>query len=112
MAAHVVGNGRSTIRELIADANLDPRRGEGHGSVLTYLPADAATMAHLGLSGRTLDTVPGAGDRVFLRGTANLSTGGTSIDRTDEIHPDNVTACELAASVVGLDIAFYQDGWR
>ena len=105
VAAHVIGNGRSTVRELIADANLDPRRGEGHGSVLTYLPADAATVAHLGLSGRTLDTIPAAGERVFLRGTANLSTGGTSIDRTDEIHPDNVTACELAASVVGLDIA-------
>ena len=105
IAAHVTGNGRSTIRELIADANLDPRRGEGHGSILTLLPADAATEAHLALSGRGLDSVPADGERVFLRGTANLSTGGTSIDRTDEIHPDNVTACELAASVVGLDIA-------
>jgi cyanophycin synthetase len=105
VAAHVIGNGRSTIGELIADANLDPRRGEGHGSVLTWLPADAATLAHLALSGRTFDTMPGQGERVFLRATANLSTGGTSIDRTDEIHPDNVTACELAASVVGLDIA-------
>ena len=105
IAAHVIGNGRSAIRELIAAANLDPRRGEGHGSILTHLPADAATAAHLALSGRTLDTVPAEGERVFLRATANLSTGGTSIDRTDEIHPDNVTACELAASVVGLDIA-------
>ncbi|HEX6645377.1 MAG TPA: cyanophycin synthetase [Gemmatimonadales bacterium] len=105
IAAHVVGNGRDTIRRLIAEANLDPRRGEGHGSVLTWLPADAATEAHLALGGRTLETVPREGERVFLRANANLSTGGTSIDRTDEIHPDNVTACELAAGVVGLDIA-------
>ncbi|HEU4830395.1 MAG TPA: cyanophycin synthetase [Gemmatimonadales bacterium] len=105
IAAHVIGDGRSAIRELIAGANLDPRRGEGHGSVLTHLPADPATEAHLALSGRTLDAIPDPGERVFLRATANLSTGGTSIDRTDEIHPDNVTACELAASVVGLDIA-------
>ncbi|HLS46888.1 MAG TPA: cyanophycin synthetase [Gemmatimonadales bacterium] len=103
--AHVVGDGRSTIRELIDQANRDPRRGEGHGSVLTRLPLDDVTERHLAASGLTLDSVPAEGERVFLRGTANLSTGGTSIDRTDEIHPDNVTACELAASVVGLDIA-------
>ena len=49
--------------------------------------------------------MPAADEQVFLRSTANLSTGGTSIDRTDEMHPDNVTACEMAAGVVGLDIA-------
>src|SRR3712207_9370985 len=54
---------------------------------------------------RSLDTVPAPGERVFLRGTANLSTGGTAIDRTDVMHPDNVTACEMAAGIVGLDIA-------
>ncbi|HEU5051236.1 MAG TPA: cyanophycin synthetase [Gemmatimonadales bacterium] len=105
IAAHVVGDGHTPIRGLIAEANRDPRRGEGHGSILTRLPADEMTEFHLAAAGRSLDSVPAAGERVFLRGTANLSTGGTSIDRTDEIHPDNVTACELAAGVVGLDIA-------
>jgi cyanophycin synthetase len=105
VAAHVVGDGRQNVRELIDEANRDPRRGRGHGNVLTRIPADDATSEFLGQRGMTLDSVPGAGERVFLRPTANLSTGGTSIDRTDEIHPDNVTACEMAAGVVGLDIA-------
>jgi cyanophycin synthetase len=62
-------------------------------------------VEYLARSGRTLASVPNDGERVFLTATANLSTGGTSIDRTDEIHPSNVTACEMAAGVVGLDIA-------
>jgi cyanophycin synthetase len=105
VAAHVVGDGRRSVHDLIEEANTDSRRGDGHANVLTRLPADDATAAFLASSGRSFDTVPPEGERVFLRGTANLSTGGTSIDRTDEIHPDNITACELAASVVGLDIA-------
>jgi len=103
--ARVVGDGRRTLRELIDEANADPRRGDGHGRVLTKLPADSTTETFLASSSRTFDTVPAAGEAVTLRPTANLSTGGTSIDRTDDIHPDNVTACELAAGVVGLDIA-------
>ena len=103
--AHVTGDGRSTVGKLIEDANADPRRGQGHTSVLTEIPADDATVEYLSQSGLSLDNVPGAGERVLLRPTANLSTGGTSIDRTDEIHPDNVTACEMAAGVIGLDIA-------
>jgi len=103
--AHVVGDGVQSIRALIAQYNRDARRGIGHTKALTRLPDDAATSDFLALTGRTLDTVPADGDVVRLRGTANLSTGGTSIDRTDEIHPDNVTACEMAAGAVGLDIA-------
>ena len=103
--AHVVGDGQRTIRELIDAANLDPRRGVGHTKILTRLPADDATTAFLARSGRTLTSVPAPDEIVLLRGTANLSTGGTSIDRTDEMHPDNVTACEMAAGIVGLDIA-------
>ena len=103
--AHVVGDGRHTVRELVVEANADPRRGAGHTKVLTRLPCDHTTEEYLALGGRTLETVPAAGERVLLRATANLSTGGTSIDRTDEMHPDNVTACEMAASSVGLDIA-------
>jgi cyanophycin synthetase len=103
--AHVVGDGASSVRALIEIANRDPRRGVGHASVLTRLPADEQTADFLGRDGRTLDTVPAAGERVFLRATANLSTGGTSIDRTEELHPDNATACQIAAGAVGLDIA-------
>ncbi|HEV7591490.1 MAG TPA: cyanophycin synthetase [Longimicrobium sp.] len=103
--AHVTGDGRRTVRELIADANRDPRRGRGHTRSLTRLPADATTEDHLRARGLSYDTVPADGERLLLRATANLSTGGTSIDRTDEIHPDNVTACEMAAGIVGLDIA-------
>ncbi|HYF40053.1 MAG TPA: cyanophycin synthetase [Gemmatimonadales bacterium] len=105
VAAHVVGDGSRTISQLIEEANRDPRRGRGHGNVLTLIPADDATLDFLAQCGLTLDSIPVAGERVFLRSTANLSTGGTSIDRTDEIHPDNITASEMAAAVVGLDIA-------
>lgn len=103
--AHVVGDGTHTVRELIAEANRDPRRGPDHSQILSYLPDDQTTEEFLARSGRTIDTVPAEGERVVLRATANLSTGGTSIDRTDEIHPDNVTACEMAAGIIGLDIA-------
>ncbi len=103
--AHVIGNGSSSIRELIAEANKDPRRGFGHTKILTHLPADNVTEDYLARDGRNLDTVPAEGELVNLRSTANLSTGGTSIDRTDEMHPDNITACEMAAGVIGLDIA-------
>jgi len=103
--AHVVGDGVHTIIELIEIANRDPRRGVGHRKILTRLPSDDRTVAYLAKRGLTLDTVPPKDERVFLRGTANLSTGGTSIDRTEEMHPDNVTACEMAAGIVGLDIA-------
>ncbi len=105
--AHVVGDGRSTIRELIDRVNEDPRRGVGHGRTLTRLTADESTVHHLRRSGRglTLDSVPPVNEVVTLRAAANLSTGGTSVDRTEEIHPDNATACEMAAGIVGLDIA-------
>ncbi|HEV2150112.1 MAG TPA: cyanophycin synthetase [Longimicrobiaceae bacterium] len=103
--AHVIGDGRSTIRELIDAANRDPRRGKGHGRILTRLPDDGRTEEFLATCGLNMQSVPEAGEFVALRATANLSTGGTSIDRTDEIHPDNVTACEMAAGIVGLDIA-------
>lgn len=105
VAAHVVGDGKSTVRQLIEIANRDPRRGHGHRNVLTKLPDDDLTAEFLKRVGYDFDTVPRQGERVLLRATANLSTGGTSIDRTEEMHPDNVTACEMAAGMVGLDIA-------
>ena len=103
--AHVIGDGKNTVRQLIEIGNRDSRRGVGHTRTLTRLPSDRTTEEFLAASGRNMDTVPPKGEFVGLRQTANLSTGGTSIDRTDEMHPDNVTACEMAAGVVGLDIA-------
>jgi cyanophycin synthetase len=105
VAAHVVGDGRSTIAELIDEANRDPRRGIGHRKILTRLPLDRQTRKHLAKRGFDRQSIPAEGQRVTLRATANLSTGGTSIDRTDDMHPDNVTACEMAAGIVGLDVA-------
>jgi cyanophycin synthetase len=103
--AQVKGDGKHSIRELIDEANRDTRRGKGHRKQLTALPADDATVEFLATQSLTLDSIPRKNEAIHLRGTANLSTGGTAIDRTDEIHPDNVTACEMAAGVVGLDIA-------
>ena len=103
--AHVTGDGRRTLAELIEKANENPRRGVGHTKMLTRIPTDARAVEHLGRSGRTMETVPAKDEVVTLAATANLSTGGTSIDRTEEMHPDNVTACEMAAGVIGLDIA-------
>jgi cyanophycin synthetase len=103
--ACVTGDGKHTVAELIEEENKDPRRGVGHTKILTKIPTDARAVEHLSRSGRTMETIPAEGEVVTLAATANLSTGGTSIDRTDEMHPDNVTACEMAAGVIGLDIA-------
>ncbi|HEX2718524.1 MAG TPA: cyanophycin synthetase, partial [Gemmatimonadaceae bacterium] len=103
--ARVIGDGKSTVRQLIERENQDPRRGVGHTKILTRLPMDDLTEEFLASTGHSLACVPPEGREVYLRGTANLSTGGTSIDRTEEMHPDNVTACEMAAGAVGLDIA-------
>ncbi|HEV2883042.1 MAG TPA: cyanophycin synthetase [Pyrinomonadaceae bacterium] len=101
---HVVGDGAHTLRELIDIANLDPRRGEGHDNVLTKIKVDEVMLACLHKSGLRLEQVPGAGERVFLRETGNLSTGGTAVDVTDIVHPEVRRVCERAARVVGLDI--------
>lgn len=103
--AHIIGDGVHTIRELIEQVNQDPRRGTGHTKTLTCLPCDQHTVDLLASRGLTLESTPAAGTTVPLRDTANLSTGGTAADRTDEIHPDNATACEMAAGAVGLDVA-------
>jgi cyanophycin synthetase len=103
--ARVVGDGMSTITQLIERENRNPRRGVGHTKTLTKLPADQRTVLFLKKQGLTPDSVPANDQTVYLRGTANLSTGGTAVDRTDEMHPDNITACEMAAGIIGLDIA-------
>jgi cyanophycin synthetase len=103
--ASVVGDGEHTVRECVDIANADPRRGIGHEKVLTRIALDAKAEAIVAGQGLGLDDVPEAGRRVRLVATGNMSTGGTSIDRTTEAHPDNVEIAETAARVVGLDVA-------
>ena len=103
--ASVTGDGEHSIRQLVEIANGDPRRGIGHEKVLTRITMDAAAEAIVAEQGFGLDDVAPAGTWVKLALTGNLSTGGTSIDRTMEAHPDNVEIAETAAMVVGLDIA-------
>ncbi len=103
--AGVVGDGTSTIAALVDRENADPRRGEGHALELTRIRIDTAAQAVLAAQGLTQDDVPAAGRLVELASGANLSTGGTSIDRTDEVHPSVASMAELAARVVGLDVA-------
>ncbi|MDA1081810.1 MAG: cyanophycin synthetase [Gemmatimonadetes bacterium] len=101
---HVVGDGKHTVAELIAIVNSDPRRGIGHEKVLTRLQLDAQAKRLLDKHGYTEETVPPAGEIVYLRSTANLSTGGTATDVTDIIHPDNVDMAVRAIEAVGLDV--------
>lgn len=102
--ASVVGDGKNTIRYLIDEVNKDPRRGYGHEKVLTQITVDQFTQKMLDDMGYTLETVPKKGEQVLLKPTANLSTGGTSTDVTDEVHPANIIMCERIARIIGLDI--------
>jgi cyanophycin synthetase len=103
--AHVVGDGTHTVRELVDITNSDPRRGVGHEKVLTRIVLDEAANELLAAQGLTLDGVPAKDAVVKITLTANMSTGGSSIDRTMEAHPDNVEIAEEAARVIGLDVA-------
>jgi cyanophycin synthetase len=102
--ASVVGDGEHTIQWLIDETNKDPRRGYGHEKVLTQIKVDDFTWKMLNELGYTLETVPAQGERVLLKPTANLSTGGTSTDVTDEVHPANIFLFERIAKIIGLDI--------
>jgi len=102
--AQVVGDGVSTIRQLVEEVNKDPRRGNGHENVMTRIKIDSLVEEYLGRSGLTPDSIPEAERVVLLRATANLSTGGTAVDRTNEIHPDNADIARRAALIIGLDV--------
>jgi len=102
--AHVIGDGSSSIDKLIEETNKDPRRGYGHENVLTEITVDRDTTDLLAKKGYDLQTVPAKDEMVYLKSTANLSTGGTSIDITDMIHPENVFLAERIARVIGLDV--------
>jgi cyanophycin synthetase len=101
---HVVGDGKHTIKELVDSVNEDPRRGVGHEKVLTRLEFDDQAERLLAKLGYDQSTVPAQGEEVYLRSTANLSTGGTAIDVTDIIHPDNREMAVRAIKAIGLDI--------
>ena len=103
--AHVVGNGRSNIFELIEETNLDPNRGDGHDNVLTKIELDRTSYQLMERQGYTLNTVLPKDEICYLRATANLSTGGIAVDRTDEIHPENVWLAQRVVKMIGLDIA-------
>ncbi len=102
---HVVGDGKSTIAELVEITNADPRRGIGHEKVLTRIEIDHQAERLLEQSGYTVDSVVEDGEVVYLRSTGNLSTGGTAVDVTDAVHPDNREMAVRAAKAVGLDVA-------
>src|SRR5690606_4804973 len=103
--AHVVGDGKQTIAELVEETNRDPRRGFGHENVLTLIDIDQQSMRLIQNAGYTLDSVLKKGEVLFLKTTANISTGGTAIDVTDEVHPENVFLFERIARIIGLDVA-------
>jgi cyanophycin synthetase len=102
--AAVTGDGKHTIQELIDIVNADPRRGYGHEKVLTSIKIDGFTMDMLSKKEYTLDTVLKKGEEMWLKPTANLSTGGTATDVTDFVHPTNVFMCERIARIIGLNI--------
>ena len=103
--ASVTGDGEHTVRELVDIANADPRRGIGHEKVLTRIRVDEAAEALVRAQGFDIDAVPPEGTWIKLALTGNMSTGGTSIDRTFETHPDNIEIAETAARIIGLDVA-------
>jgi cyanophycin synthetase len=102
--AMVTGDGKSNIQELIERVNSDPRRGYGHEKELTAIKTDEITLNILAEKGLTLQSILAAGKEIYLKATANLSTGGTATDVTELVHPFNVFMCERIARIVGLDI--------
>ena len=100
----VVGDGKLTVRQLVDQVNADPRRGEGHATSLTKIRFDDIAIGRLHEQGLQPDSVPEKGRRVILRNNANLSTGGTATDVTDDVHPEVAARVVAAARMVGLDI--------
>ena len=100
----VIGDGVKSVRALVEQVNLDPRRGAGHATSLTKIRIDDIALASLSEQNLTADSVPSKGMRVILRNNANLSTGGTATDVTDDVHPEMAASAVAAAQMIGLDI--------
>jgi cyanophycin synthetase len=103
--AQVVGNGTMTVRDLVDEVNRDPLRSDGHATALSLIKLDSIALAVLGEQGLSPDSVVPAGVKVLVRRNANLSSGGTATDVTDDVHPDIVRRAVDAARMIGLDIA-------
>jgi cyanophycin synthetase len=103
--ARVIGDGVSTVRELVEQANLDPRRSDGHSTVMSLIKIDELALGVLLQQGLTPDAIPSVDQVVLIRRNANLSTGGSAVDVTDRVHPDVAARAVEAAQMVGLDIA-------
>lgn len=101
---HVIGDGIHTVKQLVDKVNADPRRGDGHATSLTKIRFDDIAVARLTQQGLTPESVPEKGHRVILRNNANLSTGGTATDVTDDVHPEVAARAIAAAQVVGLHV--------
>ncbi|MGK0253289.1 MAG: cyanophycin synthetase [Mariniflexile sp.] len=102
--AHVIGNGKLSVQELIDEVNKDPRRGYGHENVLTQITVNDLTKTIIKDAGYTLESVIPEGDMLILKDTANLSTGGTAEDVTDILHPANIDMAERISKIIDLDI--------
>jgi cyanophycin synthetase len=100
----VVGDGLHSVRELVEEVNKDPRRGSGHATSLTKIRFDDIALACLATQDLQADSIPSKGRRVNLRHNANLSTGGSATDVTDDVHPEVAQRAVAAAQMVGLDI--------
>ena len=103
-APHVVGDGIQSVRALVELVNSDPRRGSGHATSLTKIRFDDIALACLAGQGLQADSIPAKGQRVLLRRNANLSTGGSATDVTDDVHPEVAARAVAAAQMIGLDI--------
>lgn len=103
--ASVTGDGKHTVHQLIDIENRNPRRGKKFYRLMNRIVVDGETPRILASQGQALDSVPPAGMRVMLRRTANISTGGSAVDVTDIIHPDNISLAEQAAGIIGLKVA-------
>ena len=100
----VIGDGARSVRQLVEQVNSDPRRGTGHATSLTKIRLDDIALASLSAQNLSVDSIPGKGTRVVLRNNANLSTGGTATDVTDDVHPEMVASAIAAAQMIGLDV--------
>ncbi|SET27100.1 cyanophycin synthetase [Natronincola peptidivorans] len=105
IAAHIIGNGKNTIKELIDIENQNPLRGEGHEKPLTKIKIDDVMLFLLNKTGKKLEDIPQKGETVYLRENDNLSTGGIALDVTADIHPDNARLAINAARAIDLDVA-------
>ncbi|MGI8948914.1 MAG: cyanophycin synthetase [Ornithinimicrobium sp.] len=103
--AHVIGDGRHTVEELVEITNADPRRGVGHEKVLTRIAVTESAVELVRAQGHGMGSVPPEGEMIKLALTGNMSTGGISVDRTFDAHPENVEIAEEAARLIGLDVA-------